>query len=152
MSTEQTFQIPLSAAEAYEERFVPSIFAEWAPIILDAVDLVILAGFMRILTPVFINAYRGRLLNIHPSLLPKYRGLETHARAIAAGDTEHGCTVHEVTAALDDGPILGVGHDRSLFDGSPPRHRCVVELPEAGQGPGFGLDGVDPIEVDGVRR
>ncbi|PWJ20348.1 phosphoribosylglycinamide formyltransferase [Jannaschia seohaensis] len=72
-----------------------------------APDIVALAGFMRILTPGFVDRWAGRLLNIHPSLLPKYRGLDTHARAIAAGDTEAGCTVHEVTAALDDGPILG---------------------------------------------
>ncbi len=70
-------------------------------------DILCLAGFMRILTPDFIARYKGRMLNIHPSLLPKYRGLNTHARALAAGDAEHGCTVHEVTADLDDGPILG---------------------------------------------
>jgi phosphoribosylglycinamide formyltransferase-1 len=70
-------------------------------------DIICLAGFMRILTPEFTAQWEGRMLNIHPSLLPKYKGLHTHARAIEAGDTEHGCTVHEVTAALDDGPILG---------------------------------------------
>jgi len=70
-------------------------------------DIICLAGFMRILTPGFTARWEGRMLNIHPSLLPKYKGLHTHARAIAAGDAEHGCTVHEVTAALDDGPILG---------------------------------------------
>lgn len=70
------------------------------------VELVILAGFMRILTPGFIRRWEGRILNIHPSLLPKYPGLDTHARAIAAGDTEAGCTVHVVTETLDDGPIL----------------------------------------------
>ena len=70
-------------------------------------DLVCLAGYMRILTPGFTGAWAGRMLNIHPSLLPKYKGLHTHARALEAGDAEHGCTVHEVTAALDDGPILG---------------------------------------------
>lgn len=70
-------------------------------------DLICLAGFMRILTPDFITRWERRLLNIHPSLLPKYRGLDTHARAMAAGDTASGCTVHEVTAELDDGPILG---------------------------------------------
>ena len=76
---------------------------------LDAArpDIICLAGFMRILTPQFTRRWQGRMLNIHPSLLPKYRGLDTHARALAAGDTEHGCTVHEVTAELDDGPILG---------------------------------------------
>ena len=71
------------------------------------IDLICLAGFMRILTKNFVLRWQGRLLNIHPSLLPKYPGLDTHARAIAAGDREAGCTVHEVTAELDDGPILG---------------------------------------------
>ena len=69
-----------------------------------SVDLVILAGFMRILTPVFINRYAGRLLNIHPSLLPRYPGLNTHQRAIDAGDSEAGATVHFVTEELDGGP------------------------------------------------
>lgn len=71
------------------------------------IDILCLAGFMRILTPVFIDAFKGRMLNIHPSLLPKYRGLHTHARAIEDGESEAGCTVHEVTPELDDGPILG---------------------------------------------
>lgn len=70
-------------------------------------DIVCLAGFMRILTGGFTRQYEGRMLNIHPSLLPKYKGLHTHARALEAGDTEHGCSVHEVTAELDDGPVLG---------------------------------------------
>lgn len=70
-------------------------------------DIVCLAGFMRILTPEFTARWAGRMLNIHPSLLPKYRGLDTHARALAAGDRDHGCTVHEVTEELDGGPILG---------------------------------------------
>ncbi|NVO55393.1 phosphoribosylglycinamide formyltransferase [Rhodobacteraceae bacterium B1Z28] len=70
-------------------------------------DIVCLAGFMRVLTGDFVSRFQGRMLNIHPSLLPKYKGLHTHARAIEAGDADHGCTVHEVTAALDDGPILG---------------------------------------------
>ncbi|WP_420586995.1 phosphoribosylglycinamide formyltransferase [Ruegeria sp.] len=70
-------------------------------------DIVCLAGFMRVLTGDFVSRFQGRMLNIHPSLLPKYKGLNTHARAIEAGDAEHGCSVHEVTAALDDGPILG---------------------------------------------
>ncbi|WP_071797025.1 phosphoribosylglycinamide formyltransferase [Natronohydrobacter thiooxidans] len=77
------------------------------PLLAAAPDLIALAGFMRVLTPDFVARFEGRMLNIHPSLLPKYKGLNTHARAIAAGDTEAGCTVHEVTAALDDGPILG---------------------------------------------
>lgn len=70
-------------------------------------EIVCLAGFMRILTPAFVAKWRGRMLNIHPSLLPKYPGLDTHARALAAGDEEAGCSVHEVTAELDAGPILG---------------------------------------------
>ncbi|MBV2360999.1 phosphoribosylglycinamide formyltransferase [Thalassococcus sp. CAU 1522] len=70
-------------------------------------DIIALAGFMRVLTERFVTRWQGRMLNIHPSLLPKYRGLNTHARAIEAGDAEAGCTVHEVTAELDDGPILG---------------------------------------------
>jgi phosphoribosylglycinamide formyltransferase-1 len=69
-------------------------------------DLVVLAGFMRILTPNFVEHYQGRLLNIHPSLLPKYQGLNTHQRAIDAGDVEHGCSVHFVTAELDGGPVI----------------------------------------------
>ncbi|MEJ6401903.1 phosphoribosylglycinamide formyltransferase [Yoonia sp. 2307UL14-13] len=70
-------------------------------------DIICLAGFMRIFTADFIRQWEGRMLNIHPSLLPKYKGLHTHARALEAGDTEHGCSVHEVTAELDGGPILG---------------------------------------------
>lgn len=76
---------------------------------LDAAgaELLCLAGFMRVLSPAFVSRWQGRALNIHPSLLPRYPGLDTHARALAAGDAEAGCTVHEVTAALDSGPILG---------------------------------------------
>jgi phosphoribosylglycinamide formyltransferase-1 len=70
-------------------------------------DIVCLAGFMRILSAQFVQTYAGRLLNIHPSLLPKYPGLNTHARALAAGDTMAGCTVHLVTSQLDAGPVLG---------------------------------------------
>lgn len=68
--------------------------------------LVVLAGFMRILSDGFVRHYEGRMLNIHPSLLPKYKGLNTHARAIEAGDGEAGCTVHLVTPELDSGPII----------------------------------------------
>lgn len=75
--------------------------------IIDAYQpqLVVLAGFMRILTPGFVRHYQGRLLNIHPSLLPKYKGLNTHHRALEAGDLEHGCSVHFVTEELDGGPV-----------------------------------------------
>jgi phosphoribosylglycinamide formyltransferase-1 len=79
--------------------------------LIDAIDqhqpdLVVLAGFMRNLTPAFVQHYAGRLLNIHPSLLPKYQGLNTHQRAIDAGDNEHGCSVHFVTEQLDGGPVV----------------------------------------------
>ncbi|THD84314.1 phosphoribosylglycinamide formyltransferase [Aliigemmobacter aestuarii] len=77
------------------------------PILAAGADIVCLAGFMRVLTAGFVNRFAGRMLNIHPSLLPKYPGLHTHQRAIDAGDTKAGCTVHEVTPVLDDGPILG---------------------------------------------
>jgi len=70
-------------------------------------DILCLAGFMRVLTEGFVSRWQGRMLNIHPSLLPKYRGLHTHARALEAGELEAGCSVHEVTAELDGGPILG---------------------------------------------
>ena len=71
------------------------------------VQVVCLAGYMRLLTPWFVEAWSGRMLNVHPSLLPDFKGLHTHARAIEAGVKEAGCTVHIVTTELDDGPILG---------------------------------------------
>lgn len=77
------------------------------PILAAQPDIVCLAGFMRVLTPGFVRAFAGRMINIHPSLLPKFPGLHTHQRALDAGDAEAGCTVHEVTEVLDDGPILG---------------------------------------------
>ncbi|MDQ0462832.1 formyltetrahydrofolate-dependent phosphoribosylglycinamide formyltransferase [Caulobacter ginsengisoli] len=70
-------------------------------------EYVALAGYMRILTPWLVEAWAGRMINIHPSLLPKYPGLDTHGRALAAGDVEAGCTVHLVTSGVDEGPILG---------------------------------------------
>lgn len=92
---------PFGRDRAAFEAALQATLAQAAP------DIICLAGFMRVLTPAFTTIWEGRMLNIHPSLLPKYKGLHTHARALEAGDTEHGCTVHEVTAALDDGPILG---------------------------------------------
>ena len=76
--------------------------------ILDefSVDLVCLAGFMRIISPVLITPWEGRIINIHPSLLPKHKGLHTHERAIAAGDSESGCTIHYVTPGVDEGEII----------------------------------------------
>jgi phosphoribosylglycinamide formyltransferase-1 len=75
---------------------------------LDAagVEIVCLAGYMRLLTPFLVGRYAGRMLNIHPSLLPAFPGLHTHARALAAGSKLHGCTVHLVTDTMDEGPIL----------------------------------------------
>ncbi|WDD97289.1 phosphoribosylglycinamide formyltransferase [Thalassomonas actiniarum] len=85
--------------EAYDQALIEKIDA-YQP------DLVVLAGFMRILTPGFVQHYSGKLLNIHPSLLPKYQGLNTHQRAIDAGDKEHGVSVHFVTEELDGGPVI----------------------------------------------
>jgi phosphoribosylglycinamide formyltransferase-1 len=70
------------------------------------VEIVCLAGYMRLLTPYLVGRWAGRMLNIHPSLLPAYPGLDTHARALAAGEQKHGCTVHLVTEGMDEGPIL----------------------------------------------
>lgn len=88
------------------------------PLIAAQTDIVCLAGFMRVLTAGFVGQWTGRMLNIHPSLLPKYRGLRTHSRALDAGDSEHGCTVHEVTPELDEGPILGQARVPVLADDS----------------------------------
>jgi phosphoribosylglycinamide formyltransferase-1 len=78
--------------------------------------LVVLAGFMRILTPQFVRHYAGRLLNIHPSLLPKYRGIHTHQRALEAGETRHGATIHFVTEELDGGPLIAQAQVPVLSD------------------------------------
>jgi phosphoribosylglycinamide formyltransferase-1 len=85
--------------------------ADYDGALTEAIDrhgarLVVLAGFMRILGPDFVRLYAGRLLNIHPSLLPQYRGLHTHRRALEAGDTRHGCSVHFVTEELDAGAVI----------------------------------------------
>lgn len=85
--------------ESYDQALISNI-DQFTP------DVIVLAGFMRILTPAFVQHYQGKLLNIHPSLLPKYQGLNTHQRAIDAGDTEHGVSVHFVTAELDGGPVI----------------------------------------------
>lgn len=88
-----------SSREAYDEALAQTVAAH-------APDIVALAGFMRILTAAFTRPYAGRMLNIHPSLLPRHPGLDTHQRALAAGDAEHGATVHFVTDALDCGPRI----------------------------------------------
>lgn len=77
------------------------------PLAERGAEMICLAGFMRVLTPAFIAGWQGRMLNIHPSILPLFPGLDTHARALAAGMAVHGCTVHEVTPELDSGPIRG---------------------------------------------
>jgi len=82
-------------------------------------DVIALAGFMRVLSGEFVAKWPGKILNIHPSLLPKYKGLHTHARAIAAGDSEAGCSVHEVTAELDGGPVLGRARVKIRADDTP---------------------------------
>ena len=84
-----------------------------------APDFVLLAGFMRVLTPGFVQHFRGRLVNIHPSLLPSFPGLHTHAQALATGVQVHGCTVHFVTPLLDHGPIIAQGVVSVLSDDRP---------------------------------
>lgn len=93
-------------------------------------DYVVLAGYMRILSDDFVGKWAGRLLNIHPSLLPKYPGLDTHERAIAAGDTVSGCTVHLVTPTLDDGPILGQTEVAILPGDTPEKLATRIRLAE----------------------
>jgi phosphoribosylglycinamide formyltransferase 1 len=89
------------------------------PILAARADILCLAGFMRVLTPEFVGRFTGRMLNIHPSLLPKYPGLRTHQRALDAGDAEAGCTVHQVTPVLDQGPVLGQARVRVLSGDTP---------------------------------
>ncbi|MBM9593038.1 phosphoribosylglycinamide formyltransferase [Roseitranquillus sediminis] len=100
--------VPAEAVDrrAYRDRASFEVAVD-AALRREGAEIICLAGFMRILSADFVSRWTGRILNIHPSLLPLYRGLDTHARALAGGDAEAGCTVHEVTAALDDGPILG---------------------------------------------
>jgi phosphoribosylglycinamide formyltransferase 1 len=82
-------------------------------------DVIALAGYMRLLSAEFVDQWAGRIINIHPSLLPKYKGLDTHERAIEAGDRVAGCSVHIVTAALDDGPVLAQTEVAVLKDDTP---------------------------------
>ncbi|WP_144185566.1 phosphoribosylglycinamide formyltransferase [Elioraea rosea] len=91
----------LTGAREAHERLVDAALRE------AGAELVCLAGYMRLLTPFLVSAWAGRMLNIHPSLLPAFPGLDTHRRALEAGAKLHGCTVHRVTEAMDDGPILG---------------------------------------------
>ena len=91
---------PFGADREAHERAVDEVLTA------HAVEVVALAGYMRLLTPWLVGRWSGRMLNIHPSLLPKYPGLDTHARALAAGDAEAGCSVHLVTEGVDEGPVL----------------------------------------------
>lgn len=95
-----SFERSAYASKAEHEAAIHAQLSAW-----DA-DIICLAGFMRLLSADFIEKWAGKIINIHPSLLPKYKGLHTHQRAIEAGDTEHGCTVHFVTAGMDEGPVI----------------------------------------------
>ncbi|MCW5722154.1 MAG: phosphoribosylglycinamide formyltransferase [Devosia sp.] len=98
-----------TASLAQSKFFSRDMFEDTMTLVLESweVDIVCLAGFMRILGEDFVHRWEGRMINIHPSLLPLYKGLDTHARALADGASEHGCTVHFVTPGLDEGePIL----------------------------------------------
>jgi phosphoribosylglycinamide formyltransferase 1 len=99
IATEALSHRVFSTREDFDRAVIQRV-SPWQP------DLIVLAGFMRIMSPVFVAHYHGRLINIHPSLLPKYRGLDTHRRALEAGDTEAGATVHWVTEELDGGDII----------------------------------------------
>lgn len=123
------------------------------------VELVALAGFMRVLTPWFVNEWTGRMINIHPSLLPKYPGVDTHRRCLEAGDTVHGCTVHQVTAGVDEGPVIGQAEIDVIADDTPDtlaarvlkaEHalypRCLAAVARKG-----GTRTMETIVIDGVE-
>lgn len=105
------------------EKEMSRVLVKYAP------DVVCLAGFMRILTGDFTGHWEGRMLNIHPSLLPKYKGLKTHQRALEAQDSKAGCTVHLVTATLDDGPVLAQA-EVSVLDNETPESLAARVLSE----------------------
>lgn len=107
------------------------MFAALETAITDArADYVALAGFMRVVPADFVSRWEGRMVNIHPSLLPKYKGLHTHERALAAGDKLAGCSVHLVTAALDDGPLLGQTEVTIMQGDTPERLAARVLIAE----------------------
>ncbi|MEM0553193.1 MULTISPECIES: phosphoribosylglycinamide formyltransferase [Aeromonas] len=99
VATATLSQQQFASREEYDAALL-ALMADYQP------DLVVLAGFMRILSPQLVRHFAGRMINIHPSLLPKYQGLHTHQRAIDAGDSEHGASVHFVTEELDGGPVI----------------------------------------------
>jgi phosphoribosylglycinamide formyltransferase-1 len=127
--------------------------AEFAP------DLIVLAGYLRVIDAGVVEAWRGRIINIHPSLLPKYPGLHTHRRVLAAGDAEHGASVHFVTAELDGGPVIAQIH-LAVVPGDTPEslaarllpleHRLLVATVDALARGRVAL-GADGIELDGRR-
>lgn len=106
-------------------------FEEAVDAVLNAaqIEFVALAGFMRVLTPWFVRRWSGRLVNIHPSLLPKYRGLDTHRRAIEAGDSEAGCSVHYVTEGVDEGEVIAQARV-PVLPGDTPETLAARILPE----------------------
>lgn len=99
IATKSLAQSSYESREAFDEA-IDQVLEAWQT------DIVCLAGFMRIFTPGFVERWQGRIINIHPSLLPLYRGLDTHARALADKVSEHGCSVHFVTPELDEGPVI----------------------------------------------
>ncbi len=105
----------LYADREAHERAIDAVLRE------TGVELVALAGYMRVLTPWLVSRWRGRMLNIHPSLLPLYPGLHTHERALAAGDAEAGCSVHLVSEGVDEGPLLGQARVPILAGDTPDR-------------------------------
>lgn len=112
----------IATASLAQSKFpIREMFEDTMTQILESweVDIVCLAGFMRILDESFVDHWMGRMINIHPSLLPAYKGLDTHARALADGATEHGCTVHFVTPGLDEGPAILQSRISVLADDTP---------------------------------
>jgi phosphoribosylglycinamide formyltransferase-1 len=103
LDTARSLGVPTFAFEARRDEFEAAVSRSLAA---HKVGTIALAGYMRILSPSFIHHWRGRILNIHPSLLPKHKGLDTHARVLAAGETVTGCTVHLVSEELDSGDII----------------------------------------------
>lgn len=137
---------------AFEQALVTALDAAQA-------ELLVLAGFMRVLTADFVQRWRGRLINIHPSLLPAFAGLDTHARALAAGATEHGASVHFVTAAVDGGPLIAQIRVPVLAGDTPdtlaarvlPAEHRLYPLVIAWYAAGRLALGEDAVRLDGLR-
>ncbi|MEM1378717.1 MAG: phosphoribosylglycinamide formyltransferase [Pseudomonadota bacterium] len=112
------------ASKAEHEAAISKLLAVWEP------EFICLAGFMRILSADFLEPWKGRIINIHPSLLPKHKGLDTHAKALAAGDKEHGCSVHHVTPGMDEGPVIAQARVPVLPDDTPDTLAAKVLIEE----------------------